>query len=245
MEVIPAAQEYGLGVIPWSPLHGGLLGGVIRKTTEGGRRASGRAADALADAATRAQLQSYEDLLEKHGLEPGEAALAALTRPGITGPIVGPRTAEQLAHARAPWNWNSPRPYSPAWTRSSRARALHRRPSPGDLSPRAPRPPLPGGGGGRARPPRPGGVAAAGGPHVAANPSSAASTARFVAGTPRCPASAMTVNSASGQARSSSQAVIRGPPRSKRPWMRAAGMPVRRWASSMSWFSRGQAPWEK
>ncbi|SCE20701.1 Predicted oxidoreductase [Streptomyces sp. Termitarium-T10T-6] len=49
MEVIPAAQEYGLGVIPWSPLHGGLLGGVIKKTTEGGRRASGRAADALAD----------------------------------------------------------------------------------------------------------------------------------------------------------------------------------------------------
>ncbi|OSC73547.1 aldo/keto reductase [Streptomyces sp. BF-3] len=100
MEVIPAAQEYGLGVIPWSPLHGGLLGGVIKKTTEGGRRASGRAADALADPATRAQLQAYEDLLDKHGLEPGEAALAwLLTRPGITGPIVGPRTAEQLDSA--------------------------------------------------------------------------------------------------------------------------------------------------
>ena len=49
MEVIPAAQEYGLGVIPWSPLHGGLLGGVIKKEVEGGRRASGRAADALAN----------------------------------------------------------------------------------------------------------------------------------------------------------------------------------------------------
>ncbi|MCX4915432.1 aldo/keto reductase [Streptomyces sp. NBC_00340] len=100
MEVIPAAQEYGLGVIPWSPLNGGLLGGVIRKQVEGGRRASGRAADALADTAVRDRIQAYEDLLDKHGLEPGEAALAwLLTRPGVTGPIVGPRTAEQLESA--------------------------------------------------------------------------------------------------------------------------------------------------
>jgi aryl-alcohol dehydrogenase-like predicted oxidoreductase len=100
MEVIPAAQDYGLGVIPWSPLHGGLLGGVIRKETEGGRRASGRAADSLANTAIRAQVQSYEDLLDKHGLEPGEVALAwLLTRLGVTGPIVGPRTAEQLDSA--------------------------------------------------------------------------------------------------------------------------------------------------
>ncbi|MEV0007519.1 aldo/keto reductase [Streptomyces sp. NPDC051840] len=100
MEVIPAAQEYGLGVIPWSPLHGGLLGGVLKKQAEGGRRASGRAADTLADPTARAQIQRYEDLLDKHGLEPGEAALAwLLTRPGVTGPIVGPRTAGQLESA--------------------------------------------------------------------------------------------------------------------------------------------------
>ncbi|WP_189713379.1 aldo/keto reductase [Streptomyces phaeofaciens] len=100
MEVIPAAQDYGLGVIPWSPLHGGLLGGVIRKEIDGGRRASGRAADTLADPTARAQIQAYEDLLDKHGIEPGEAALAwLLTRPGVTGPIVGPRTAEQLESA--------------------------------------------------------------------------------------------------------------------------------------------------
>ncbi|MEV6590385.1 aldo/keto reductase [Streptomyces acidicola] len=100
MEVIPAAQEYGLGVIPWSPLHGGLLGGVIKKEAKGGRRSSGRTAEALTDPAVRAQVQAYEDLLEKHGTEPGEAALAwLLTRPGVTGPIVGPRTAEQLESA--------------------------------------------------------------------------------------------------------------------------------------------------
>ncbi|MGC5004585.1 aldo/keto reductase [Streptomyces sp. NBC_00353] len=102
MEVIPAAQEYGLGVIPWSPLHGGLLGGVIRKEREGGaaRSASGRSADALANTTVRAQIQAYEDLLEKHGLEPGEVGLAwLLTRPGVTGPISGPRTRGQLDSA--------------------------------------------------------------------------------------------------------------------------------------------------
>ncbi|WP_406726881.1 aldo/keto reductase [Streptomyces sp. GD-15H] len=100
MEVIPAARDYGLGVIPWSPLHGGLLGGVIKKEVQGGRRASGRAAATLADPIARAQIQAYEDLLDKHGIEPGEAALAwLLTRPGVTGPIVGPRTTEQLASA--------------------------------------------------------------------------------------------------------------------------------------------------
>ncbi|WP_432587867.1 aldo/keto reductase [Streptomyces sp. HD1123-B1] len=102
MEVIPAARDYGLGVIPWSPLHGGLLGGAIRKEREGGaaRSASGRSADALNSTAVRGQVQAYEDLLDKHGLEPGETALAwLLTRPGVTGPIVGPRTADQLASA--------------------------------------------------------------------------------------------------------------------------------------------------
>ncbi|MFE1211192.1 aldo/keto reductase [Streptomyces albidoflavus] len=102
MEVIPAAEEYGLGVIAWSPLHGGLLGGAIRKEREGGgsRTNDGRSGDALANSTIRAQVQAYEDLLEKHGLEPGEVALAwLLTRPGLTGPIVGPRTDEQLASA--------------------------------------------------------------------------------------------------------------------------------------------------
>jgi aryl-alcohol dehydrogenase-like predicted oxidoreductase len=103
MEVIPAAQDYGLGVIPWSPLHGGLLGGVLRKEREGGaspRAQAGRSADALKNTDVRERIQAYETLLEKHGLEPGEVALAwLLTRPGVTGPIVGPRTADQLASA--------------------------------------------------------------------------------------------------------------------------------------------------
>jgi aryl-alcohol dehydrogenase-like predicted oxidoreductase len=102
MEVIPAAEAYGLGVIPWSPLHGGLLGGAIRKEREGGaaRSTSGRAGESLADPAQRARIQAYEDLCEEHGFQPGDVGLAwLLTRPGVTGPIVGPRTREQLDSA--------------------------------------------------------------------------------------------------------------------------------------------------
>ncbi|MFI6639513.1 aldo/keto reductase [Streptomyces sp. NPDC050504] len=103
LEVIPAAQEYGLGVIPWSPLHGGLLGGALRKEREGGggeRTSAGRAAQELARPAVRERVRAYEDLLAEHGLDAGEVALAwLLTRPGVTGPIVGPRTEEQLASA--------------------------------------------------------------------------------------------------------------------------------------------------
>ena len=99
-EVIPAAEHYGLGIIPWSPLQGGLLGGVLRKEREGGRRASGRAADSLEE--HRDQIERYEELCEKLGHEPAEVGLAwLLTRPAVTAPIVGPRTAEQLDSALA------------------------------------------------------------------------------------------------------------------------------------------------
>jgi len=102
LEVLPAAEAYGLGVIPWSPLHGGLLGGAIRKEREGGAVRSGRSrsADALKNAKQREQIQAYEDLCDEHGHHPGDVALAwLLTRPQVTGPIVGPRTAEQLESA--------------------------------------------------------------------------------------------------------------------------------------------------
>ncbi|NUU21621.1 MAG: aldo/keto reductase [Streptomycetaceae bacterium] len=102
MEVIPAAREYGLGVIAWSPLRGGLLSGALRKEREdaGSRSATGRSAQGLADPDMRAKVQAYEDLLGKLGLDPAEVALAwLLTRRGVTAPIVGPRTPGQFASA--------------------------------------------------------------------------------------------------------------------------------------------------
>jgi aryl-alcohol dehydrogenase-like predicted oxidoreductase len=100
LEVIPAAQRYGLGIIPWSPLYGGLLGGVLRKEREGKRRVEGRAAEAVQT--HRAQIEAYEDLCEELGHEPGEVALAwLLHQPAVTGPIIGPRTQGQLDSAIA------------------------------------------------------------------------------------------------------------------------------------------------
>jgi aryl-alcohol dehydrogenase-like predicted oxidoreductase len=102
MEVIPAAEHYGLGVIPWSPLQGGLLGGALRKEREGGgaRSTTGRSADALKSPEERARIQAYEDLCDKHELDPGDVGLAwLLTRPGVTGPIIGPRLREQFDSA--------------------------------------------------------------------------------------------------------------------------------------------------
>jgi aryl-alcohol dehydrogenase-like predicted oxidoreductase len=99
LEVLPAAAAYGLGVIPWSPLHGGLLGGVLRKEREGSRRTSGRAKETLES--HRAQIGAYEDLCAELGEEPADVALAwLLTRPAVTGPILGPRTVEQLDGAQ-------------------------------------------------------------------------------------------------------------------------------------------------
>ena len=95
LEVLPAAQHYGLGVIPWSPLHGGLLGGVLRKERDGKRRLEGRARDSLE--AHRTQIEQFEDFAAELGHEPGDVALAwLLHQPAVTAPIVGPRTREQL-----------------------------------------------------------------------------------------------------------------------------------------------------
>jgi aryl-alcohol dehydrogenase-like predicted oxidoreductase len=99
LEVLPAAEAYGLGVIPWSPLHGGLLGGVLRKEREGSRRVAPRQQPVVDK--HRDQLGAYEDLCEELGEEPATVALAwLLTRPAVTGPIIGPRTIEQLDGAQ-------------------------------------------------------------------------------------------------------------------------------------------------
>jgi len=95
LEVIPAAQGYGLGILPWSPLNGGLLGGVLKKEATGVRRVDGRAVDALQT--HRDQIQQYEHLADELGHEPGEVGLAwLLAQPAVTAPIIGPRTPEQL-----------------------------------------------------------------------------------------------------------------------------------------------------
>ena len=95
LEVIPAAVGNGLGIIPWSPLHGGLLGGVVRKERDGRRRLEGRAAETLAT--HRDAIEKYEDFAQELGHEPGDVGLAwLLHQPAVTAPIIGPRTQDQL-----------------------------------------------------------------------------------------------------------------------------------------------------
>src|SRR3954465_13978744 len=93
-EVIPAAQHYGIGIIPWSPLQGGLLAGGLANQ-DGGRRSHAAAQRRLDD--VRPQLQRYEDLCTEWGMAPADVGIAwLLSRPGVTAPIIGPRTMEQF-----------------------------------------------------------------------------------------------------------------------------------------------------
>jgi aryl-alcohol dehydrogenase-like predicted oxidoreductase len=95
LEVLPAAEDFGLGVMPWSPLHSGLLAGVLKKERAGKRRHSGRAKDAIEE--HREQIQAYEDFCDEIGREPAAVGLGwLLHQPAVTAPIVGPRTMEQL-----------------------------------------------------------------------------------------------------------------------------------------------------
>lgn len=102
LEVIPACQAYGVGIVPWSPLAGGLLGGALAKASEG-RRASERIQKAIAK--HKSQLEAYEGFCAELGEKPANVGIAwLLHRPGVTAPIVGPRTIEQLndaVHAEA------------------------------------------------------------------------------------------------------------------------------------------------
>lgn len=94
-EVIPAAEHYGLGLLPWSPLHGGLLGGVLKKGHDGVRRLEGRAARALES--HRDDIAAFESFAAKRGQEPADIALAWLLHQlAVTAPVIGPRTSAQL-----------------------------------------------------------------------------------------------------------------------------------------------------
>jgi aryl-alcohol dehydrogenase-like predicted oxidoreductase len=97
LEVIPACREYGVGLIPWGPLAGGMLGGALRKLGEGRRASENQQALIRRH---RDQLERYEALCERIGEKPAAVALAwHLHNPVVTSPIIGPRTIEQLTDA--------------------------------------------------------------------------------------------------------------------------------------------------
>ena len=94
LEVIPACRAYGLGLIAWSPLAGGTLGGAFKKATQGRRASKEQQEDVKKH---EKQLRAYETLCRKSGETPADMALAwLLHNPVVTAPIIGPRTLEQL-----------------------------------------------------------------------------------------------------------------------------------------------------
>jgi aryl-alcohol dehydrogenase-like predicted oxidoreductase len=98
LEVLPAAQDYGMGLIPLSPLAGGVLSGILRRDVSGGRSADSHAQDGLEK--VRPQVEQYEKFCEELGAEPAIVALAwLLHQPAVTAPIIGPRTPDQLTSA--------------------------------------------------------------------------------------------------------------------------------------------------
>jgi aryl-alcohol dehydrogenase-like predicted oxidoreductase len=98
LELLPAAQDYGLGVIPWSPLAGGLLSGLLSRDITGGRSADERVQGRMDK--YRPQVEQYEKFCDELGSAPAVVALAwLLHQPAVTAPIIGPRTVEQFTSA--------------------------------------------------------------------------------------------------------------------------------------------------
>jgi aryl-alcohol dehydrogenase-like predicted oxidoreductase len=102
-EVLPVCQEYGMGVIPWSPLAGGWLSGKWRKGADDltSRRASRLPARYdLSKPENQAKLEAataLADLADEVGISLIHMALAfVIEHPAVTSAIIGPRTAEHL-----------------------------------------------------------------------------------------------------------------------------------------------------
>jgi aryl-alcohol dehydrogenase-like predicted oxidoreductase len=94
-DLLPACEAYGVGVIPWSPLGGGMLAGVLDKPKVGRRADSVKHMEEH-----RSKLEPWEALCKKIGETPADVALAfLLANPVVTAPIIGPRTMEQVTGA--------------------------------------------------------------------------------------------------------------------------------------------------
>lgn len=98
LELLPAAAELGIGVIPWSPLGGGMLSGRVLDPSNQSQRVS-EIASHLSET-ERKQLEAFSALCQELGEKEADVALAwLLANPAVTAPIIGPRTIEQLDSA--------------------------------------------------------------------------------------------------------------------------------------------------
>ncbi len=105
-EIVPAALDAGLGLLPWSPLGGGWLSGKYRRDERpSGATRLGENPDRGVEAYDRRSVQArtwdvieaVQSIAEARGVSMAQVALAWVTdRPGVTSTILGARTTEQL-----------------------------------------------------------------------------------------------------------------------------------------------------
>lgn len=95
LEVLPAARDLGIGILPYSPLGSGLLAGDILDKPATGRRSSSLMQHVAGQ--NRERIERYETLCRELGESAAVVALAwLLAQPGVTSPVLGPRTVDQL-----------------------------------------------------------------------------------------------------------------------------------------------------
>ena len=98
-ELLPACRTYGVGVIPWAPIAGGLLSGKYRlgQARPAGARYEKGAFNNRDNDLALASVEKYVAFCEVRGVAPAQMALTwCLAQPGVTSPIIGPRTTEQM-----------------------------------------------------------------------------------------------------------------------------------------------------
>lgn len=96
LEVVPACRGLGLSLLPWSPLNGGMLAGILESPD--GRRGTEIVKKRIEQ--QRPALEKYEEFCRDLGHPPADVALAwLLANDVVAAPIVGPRTMEQLEDA--------------------------------------------------------------------------------------------------------------------------------------------------
>lgn len=150
-DLIPMAREMGLGVVPFSPLGGGVLTGKYRR--EDRDRAGSVAGETANDRKSLnvalgwvtdrnlAIADVVKEVASELGRTPAQVALAwALNAPGVTAPIIGARTPRSWRTTWVPWRSTSLPPNWPVSTRSAPSSSATRTPrSPAITSARSPR----------------------------------------------------------------------------------------------------------
>ncbi len=98
-ELLPMCRTYGISVIPWAPIAGGLLSGKYRlgQPRPAGMRYEKGAFNNRDNDTALAAVEKYLTFCDKRTVGPVQFALAwCLAQPGVTSPIIGPRTLEQM-----------------------------------------------------------------------------------------------------------------------------------------------------